>query len=242
MEIRDSRDKEWFWLDNEYLNGYAKHLGVYCTAVYISLCRHANNKTQTCFPSMKLIAQENAMSTKTVERATKTLEEWNIVSIHRSRKDDGTQANNIYTLTSKNVWKNKPTDYKSHGNSQEPTDSHDQSRQTVVLHNNTNINKTNISKQSLQVPINELMDLFKEVNPTHDELFKNTTERKSLEYLIERFGVEKIQRTINALPAIVSQPYAPKITKPSELKRDFAKLILFYEQNKNIKNNKRKIV
>jgi len=150
MEIRDSRDKEWFWLDNEYLNGYAKHLGVYCTSVYISLCRHANNKTQTCFPSMKLIAEENGMSTKTVERATKTLEEWNIISITRSKKEDGTQANNIYTLTSKSVWKNKPTDSQSHGyrqtDSPEPTDSHDESRQTVVLHNKTNINNTHITR------------------------------------------------------------------------------------------------
>ena len=56
MEIRDNRQKEWFWLDNEYLNGYARHLGTVATAVYISLCRHSDNKTQTCFPSTELIS------------------------------------------------------------------------------------------------------------------------------------------------------------------------------------------
>jgi len=155
MEIRDARNKEWFWMDNEYLNGYAKFLGVSCTVVYFSLCRHADNKTQECFPSMKLIAEENAISTRTVVRATAELEKWGIVKISKSKKDDGTQANNVYTLLAKSEWKNKPSDTKSHGDrvteSDQPSDKNDTSRVTPVIHNNTKLNNTHltIQKQSL---------------------------------------------------------------------------------------------
>lgn len=145
MKIRDNRAKEWFWLDNEYLNGYAKYLGASCTVVYLSLCRHADNATQTCFPSMKLIAEENGINTKTVERATKKLEEWGIVQVLRSKKKDGTQSNNIYTLTSKIEWKSKLTDIKSLG---QPTDKLDESRQTPVLHNYTHTNNTIVETSS----------------------------------------------------------------------------------------------
>lgn len=141
LEIRDSRGKEWFWLDNEYLNGYARLLGASCTVVYLSLCRHADNNTQQCFPSMKLIATENGISTKTVERATKKLEEWGIICVQRGKKEDGTQANNIYILTAKKTWKSKPTDNKSHGS---PTDKMNESRQTPRPHNKTHINNTHI--------------------------------------------------------------------------------------------------
>jgi len=154
MEIRDNRQKEWFWLDNEYLNGYAKHLGVSCTVVYISLCRHADNKSQTCFPSMKLIAEENAISTRTIVRATAILEEWGIIKITKSKKDDGTQANNIYTLLAKSMWKPKPSDIKSHGyrvtENDDPSDIKDENRVTTETHNNTHINNTQLTtlKQS----------------------------------------------------------------------------------------------
>lgn len=147
MEIRDSRDKDWFWLDNEYLNGYAKHLGIACTVVYLSLCRHSNNKTQTCYPSMKLIAEENGISTRTVVRATAKLQEWGIIDIQKEKKSDGTQANNVYTLTSKKTWKPKPSDTESHGKKEQktpqPSDKNDISRVTPGIHNKTNINYTN---------------------------------------------------------------------------------------------------
>lgn len=148
MKIRDNRAKEWFWLDNEYLNGYAKELGIACTVVYLSLCRHANNETQTCFPSMKLIAEENAISTRTVIRATQDLEKWGIITIQKDKKKDGTQANNIYTLTAKSEWKNKPSDSQSHG---QPSDKNDDSRVTPEPYNKTNTNNTKISETSSQV-------------------------------------------------------------------------------------------
>ncbi len=171
MAIRDSRDKNWFWLENECIDLYTKHLGVFVMAVFLSLCRHADHETQQCYPSMKLIADELGISTKTVERATKKLEKWNFISVTRSKNDDGTQANNLYTLLSRKDRKKIPSDPQSVGivsadrlSCQQPTDSDDISRQTPVLHNNThNSNKTQLTtpRKTVQNPmINAFNDFW----------------------------------------------------------------------------------
>lgn len=78
---------------------------------------------------------------------------------------------------------------------------------------------------------NQLIDSFAEVNPLYEDFYKNTTERKALDHLAARLGFEKVHSIILQLPALTSQKYAPKITKPSELKRDLGRLITFYKQN-----------
>jgi len=153
MKIRDNRDKNWFWLDNEYLNGYAKHLGASCTVVYLSLCRFAHNEKQTCFPSMETIAEQNGIHRATVIRALKKLEDWNIVAVERAKKEDGTQANNVYTLLSKNEWKEKPSSNMQHSEAElqkvkEPSSNKLQSRVAQSNNNYTNINYTNINNTS----------------------------------------------------------------------------------------------
>ena len=150
VEIRDNRQKEWFWLDNEYLNGYARILGASCTVVYLSLCRHSDNQTQKCFPSIKLIAEENGISRDTVMRALKLLEEWRIVSILKTKKEDGTQANNVYTLTAKSVWRQKPSSIEQLGVTESqittpPSRKNDPSRVAPEGCNNTHINNTQLT-------------------------------------------------------------------------------------------------
>lgn len=106
--IRDLREK-FFQVDDEYLNGYAKICGINATGVYLSMCRHAN-KQQTCFPSKKLIAEELAISERSVYTAIKKLEEWNIIKIEQQgRKKDGSFKNLLYTLLDKTQWRKKPS-------------------------------------------------------------------------------------------------------------------------------------
>jgi hypothetical protein len=106
-KIRDLREK-YFQIDDEYLNGYAKLCGINATGVYLSLCRHAN-KYQQCFPSKRLVAEELAISERSVYTALKTLEYWNIIKIEQQgRKESGAFNNLIYTLLDKKVWKPKP--------------------------------------------------------------------------------------------------------------------------------------
>lgn len=86
---------------------------------------------------------------------------------------------------------------------------------------------------------NQLIDGFANVNPLYEEFYANRTERQALETLTTKIGFEKLLSTIHHLEEVTSKPYAPRITKPSELKRDLAKLVMFYkqEQGKHKSNN-----
>jgi len=252
VEIRDAREKDWFWLDNEYLNGYARLLGIYASSVYLSLCRHADNRTQRCFPSMRLIAEELGISAKTVERATKVLGEWGIVIIAKSRGKDGRQANNVYTLTNKKAWKIKPvlptdsepTDCESVGtdrlSGQSPTDSHDVHRQTGVLHNNTHTNNTHLKKthkpvlpkitDPVEIETNRIVGLFSTLDPANFKSFYLPgAQRSSAKKIIkaaQEVGVTPDELIKLAKDAVGVQ-YQPQIFNPCDMIEKMSKLIAF---------------
>ena len=84
--------------------------------------------------------------------------------------------------------------------------------------------------------INDILNLFKSVNPSYKTLFANKTERLSTQRLIQEHGFEELKKLIEKLPEIVILPYAPKITTPYQLEKDIGKLKIFIEQQKNINN------
>lgn len=77
-----------------------------------------------------------------------------------------------------------------------------------------------------------LIDAFEPVNPTYRDFYRIKTERAALEALTKHIGFEKLKATIEALEEVTSHRYAPKITKPTELRRDLGKLITFAKQEK----------
>lgn len=110
IEIRDTRRKEMFRMDDEYLNGYAKLCGINATGVYISLCRHAD-RGQESWPSIELIQTELGLgSNNTVLKAIKALEKWGIIHVVRSKNEKTKRQNpNIYVLADKQTWEPKPS-------------------------------------------------------------------------------------------------------------------------------------
>lgn len=99
FEVRDLREKDFFVVDDKYLNGWAKVCGIYATGVYFVLCRHANSQTQTCFPSVSLISEKLSISQIQVKRALKVLEGHNIVKVARTAGKV-----NVYYLVDKKHW------------------------------------------------------------------------------------------------------------------------------------------
>lgn len=248
MEIRDNRQKEWFWLDNEYLNGYARLLGPVGTAVYISLCRHADNKTQTCFPSMELIAEENGIGSRnTVSKAISSLEEWGIISIEKNYNTKTKQReNNIYTLLAKSNWKPKPCTNSEHGShaqkNEEPCTKNDKSHAQELSSNNTHINNTQLTiqaKQALQESpkeINEVIKAFESVNKACADFYGNTTQRKAVEKLIKVYGYEMVMNVVKILPKMNKVLYN-KATTPMELWNKWAKIEAEASKLKENKSN-----
>jgi hypothetical protein len=79
---------------------------------------------------------------------------------------------------------------------------------------------------------NELIDLFENVNPLYLEFYKNKTERKALDMVAEKMGFEITKSIIGYLPKSNTIKFVPKITKPTELKRDLAKLLAWASEKK----------
>lgn len=161
VKIRDKRNKDWFRLDNEYLNGYAKIFGAVGTAIYVSLCRHADNETQACFPSMEQMARELGISRKTVWTYIKRFEQHNLILREEQKRQEGSKRfqNCTYFLLDKSEWKKHPEEgsreYQLHteavGNGYTTPCVNDDTSREYQLHsnnthkNNTHLNKTNTS-------------------------------------------------------------------------------------------------
>ena len=99
FKVRDKRKSNRYYIDNEFLNGYAKAVGVYGQSVYLALCRHSRN--ESCFPGQLHLATELGISVGSVKKGIKILAEWNIIKVKRRGK---TQSN-IYWLLDRTEWK-----------------------------------------------------------------------------------------------------------------------------------------
>ena len=157
-------------MDNEYLNGYARIFGAVGTAIYVSLCRHADNQTQTCFPSMELISEELNISRGTISKYIKLFEKHRIIQKNSQKRDLKQKwTNNEYILLDKNEWiKNsrvQPLDTDSRVQPlSEPCANNSKSRVQPLDTKETHINYTHIK---------ETNEILKKLNNARKELIKN---------------------------------------------------------------------
>lgn len=89
--------------------------------------------------------------------------------------------------------------------------------------------------------VNEVLSLFKEVNPNYEILYKRPPQRKALERMIKKFGREKMEGAIKVLVKTNGQNYAPMITTPIQLEENLGKLVAFVRRSKE-NNNKVAII
>lgn len=78
----------------------------------------------------------------------------------------------------------------------------------------------------------QVIDMFKEINPAFNTWYSNKTERASVQWLLETYGMEDITKKIAFLSVLNKTPYAPQTVTPYQLKNNIAKIINFISQNK----------
>jgi len=113
------------------------------------------------------------------------------------------------------------------------------SSQTHTNNRNKETNTIDIYGGLRPQDVSLFINSFKEVNPSYQRLFGNTTEIKASVRLIQKYSLDKMISTANALQEIITKPYAPRITTPYELEKNLGKLLAFIEQNKNIIKEKK---
>lgn len=70
-------------------------------AVYAWICWHANNKTETCYPSLSTLAKKCKISRRTVIRIIRFLEDIKLIAIDRTQKGEHGAINVYYLLGAK---------------------------------------------------------------------------------------------------------------------------------------------
>lgn len=110
-------------------------------------------------------------------------------------------------------------------------------QQMDTFNNDNNVNNENNINTGEVVTspgseINNLISKFKPINPSFKNLYANKTQRGALARMVKEHGLEKMEEVITLLPEIVTRPYAPKITTPIQLEKDFGKLIIYMAQEK----------
>lgn len=237
IKIRDIRKKGWFIIDNKFIDLYAKELKTAGILVYMSLCRHADNYTQECYPSIKLIAEEHGVSKDTVLRAIKKLEEFNIIKVEREihERENGVQKRNRYLLLDQSVWVQGSKNATLVAGSQievEQGSKIEKSRVAPEVYkdthiNNTHIKETHIAGEPAKIGnlIGEVIKEMESLDPKNKMYYNNTTQRSATKFLIETYGFEIVLEMIRVIPQLKSTvPYFPSVTTPCELRDKWQKI------------------
>ena len=87
--------------------------------------------------------------------------------------------------------------------------------------------------------VNDCIKLFEPINPTFERLFANKTERAAVERMLVKFGAEKLVAMLKALPTVVAQKFAPRVTKPTEFENKLGHVMQFLQQEKQPKGNQK---
>ena len=206
FEIRDHRNKEWFWIDDEYLNGYARLLSPAATLVYLAFCRHANKKQQS-WPSYELLRTKLGLAMATISRAIKELEAWNIIEVIRSKNEATKRQNpNVYVLLHRKHWKPKPTSkFEVEVNT------------ALSKHIEPNTGKSDLRNEDIQ----EVWEYGKTIG------FPNTKERLNrfaIQRLIKNHGKDLLKKYAQYSQAVRQHQYAPQINNWMDLEEKLLKL------------------
>lgn len=103
FKVRDRRKESRYYIDNEFLNGYAKQVGWQGQVVYTALCRHASRE-ETCFPSLRHLADELGISETSVKTGIKNLKEYNIIVSKIRTGKAGKRISSFYYLLDRKQW------------------------------------------------------------------------------------------------------------------------------------------
>ena len=88
---------------------------------------------------------------------------------------------------------------------------------------------------------NEIIYLFKDINPSYESLYKRKNQHSAAERLLAIHGFEQIKKVIEFIASRRADQYCPTITTPSQLEDKWAALEKYAEGLKSSIKNKQRI-
>jgi DNA-binding transcriptional ArsR family regulator len=246
FEVRDLRDKNRFFLDDEFFNGYVKMLGTNALGVYCALCRHAD-RHQKSYPSINKLAMELKLTKPTVIEWLKVLEYLQIIKKQRL----GKQCTNRYYLLAKKCWRKDWEVMLNDLTTGEVKSFNFRSKMILLqgLNDLTSNRKVTQEKGNTReryaTPgvaihenhegdlVNKIISLFRVVNPSYERIYANLTQRRAVERLLGKFGEGKLIQTVGLLTETNGKKYAPKITTPLQLEDKLGNLFAYLKSEQD---------
>lgn len=161
----------------------------------------------------KSLSQQTGISETTIERILDLLEKEGQIGQQKTTK------NRLITILN---WKS----YQSVDNKR-TTDG----QQADTNKNTKKEEKDTAPSADGRIPL--VIDLFKDINPTYKKWFGNTSQRKAVANLLERYGFEQLQKVIALLLKTNKIQYLPTITTPYQLEEKWASLEAGLTKEKN---------
>lgn len=123
--------------------------------------------------------------------------------------------------------------------------------ETVSSTNDTRVSSTNEqieninTKKSITISTanaedREVFNLFKEIKPSYEILFKRKHEWAAAKRLNAKYGISYLEKVVRLVKVSNKLPYAPIVTSPAELEEKMAKIEAFWIQRKGKVEEKNK--
>lgn len=96
------------------------------------------------------------------------------------------------------------------------------------------INTTATPSVAVKNPVNTILEAF-QMKLNEMIVYGNKTQRKAVQELLDKYGEEKLLSTIDYIESVKSDPFAPVITTPYQLKEKFAQLLQYHAKKQTAK-------
>lgn len=165
------------------------------------------------------LSEDTGIASSTIER---------ILKVFENEHQIGQQKTNKYRLITILNWESYQ---KLDSSLDNKWTTNGQQMDTINKDNKDNKEDNNTTEQSSDIV--EIINSFKEVNPSYKKWFGNKTQRAVISRLLEINGKEKLLKIIALLPKTNQQQYMPVITTPLQLEDKFAQLATALQKLKN---------
>jgi len=235
----DSKDKKYFTIVPNYV---LNHSAAIDQSVYIQMKRLTEEEGRDiCYPSVGYLMKQLKVGKIVLKKSIKYLINNKWIEDKGKRKiktAGGYQWVQCYKVN--DIWKLN-MDYYQGGDRQPPlpqtkggTDLIKEGTIACTQEEHIKEELYNVATPSVAgKEINDLIELFKPINPSYERLFRNKTQRACLERMVKKHSKEKIEWVLNILPKTNQIKYAPTITTPLQLEDKLGLLLAFIQREKN---------
>jgi hypothetical protein len=252
MKFKDnSNDKKYFTMVPNFILNHSSSTD---QALYLQMKRLVGDGEGVCYASEKYFKDKLQVGSKALKTSLQYLLEhkWIEEEGYRDVETKG-GVQKVKTYLVKDIWKMN-IDYYSKGVSESvPLNdkgvSESNSRGVQKESKGVAFEQQRRTREEEQEKKNKItanaeaklvFDLFKEIKPSYEILFKRKHEWAAANRLRDKYGIPYLEKVAKLVRASNGMPYAPVITSPAEMEEKMAKLEAFWNQRKGKQEEKNK--